>query len=285
MSFEIEPDNRYFQANRGIVEHEIRPGHTVTFISEVDLTAVEGLRSRERLAGRPAPSYTAFVIKAVAAAIQAFPFANRRVCRRWWLPLSKPRLQRFEACDIAVAVERDVPGAESVAFVDVARRADAASLDDLTGWLRDLATCDVATNRQWRQFSGLISRLPHWLSKMIIRLPLFSPRLWEQFRGGAVLVSSPAKYGIDTVAASWSWPLGVSFGLVKERPVVVDGRVVARPTFNLILNFDRRIMAGAPAARFFKRMVDAIEHADAEFVGGAADLTGGPPIQHASIAC
>ena len=37
---------------------------------------------------------------------------------------------------------------------------------------------------------------------------------------------------------------------------------MASPTFTLILNFDRRVMAGAQAARFFKRMVDLLEHAE-----------------------
>jgi pyruvate/2-oxoglutarate dehydrogenase complex dihydrolipoamide acyltransferase (E2) component len=283
MGFVIEPDNRFFQANRGIVESEIRPGRTVTFISEVDLSAVERVRSAVA-AGHPRPSYTAFVVKAVALALQQHPYANRRVARRWWWPFS-PRLQRFAASDVAVAVERDVPGAESVAFVDIARAADAASLDDLTAWLRDLATCDVNTNRQWRDFSGVIRRLPNFLSKWLIRSPYFSPRLWERYRGGAALVSSPAKYGIDTIVASWSWPLGVSFGLVKERAVVIDGAVAARPTFNLILNFDRRIMAGAPAARFFKRLVEILEHADVELAGAALDAPPAPATKPPAIAC
>ena len=73
-------------------------------------------------------------------------------------------------------------------------------------------------------------------------------------------MSSPAKYGVDALVTSWSWPIGVSFGYVKERPVVRDGKVVAGPTFNLILNFDRRIMAGAQSARFFARIKEYLEN-------------------------
>jgi pyruvate/2-oxoglutarate dehydrogenase complex dihydrolipoamide acyltransferase (E2) component len=102
------------------------------------------------------------------------------------------------------------------------------------------------------------------LARTLIRLPVLVPRLWVRYRGGSFVVSSPAKYGVDIVAGSWPWPLGVSFGLVKDRPVVRGGQVVAAPTFMLTLNFDRRLMAGAQAARFFRRVAERLERAEAE---------------------
>src|SRR5690606_2489686 len=130
-------------------------------------------------------------------------------------------------------------------FADVLRDADTASLSDMTLWLRNLANSDIETNEQWRSYSRIITRLPLWLSKRLIRLPLWVPKLYCRYRGGAVLISSPAKYGVDVVATTWSWPLGVSFGVVKDRPVVKAGQVVPCSTFILTLNFDRRVMAGA----------------------------------------
>ena len=72
----------------------------------------------------------------------------------------------------------------------------------------------------------------------------------------------PAKYGVDVIAGSWPHPLGVSFGLVKPRPVAHQGMVVVRPTFSLSLNFDRAVMAGSQAAQFFRRIVEVLEHAE-----------------------
>jgi hypothetical protein len=256
-SFEILPRNKFFLANRSIVEYEIRPGNTVSFISEVDLTEVERIREAAR---DRRPSYTAFVVKAVALALKEFPYANRRVCRRSWLPFSGARQQQFNRQDVAVACERDIEGAEGVAFVDVVRDADEKPLDEITTWLHELGHCDVSNNKQWREFSSIIGRLPNWLSKLLIRMPYFIPKMWTKYRGGSVLISSPAKYGVDGLIATWSWPLGVSFGLAKQRAVVRDDKVVACPTFFLSLNFDRRIMAGAQAARFFQFLVSTIEH-------------------------
>lgn len=258
-SYEIEPKNRYFDAIRSIVAFEMCPGNTVTFTGEVDLTQIETVR--RQAAGPRKPSYTAFVVKAVALALREFPYANRRVCRRSWLPFSGYTLQRFHRQDIAVASERDFPGAESVAFIDIIRDSDVLSLSAITEILHALATCDTTNNKQWREFSTIITRLPHWLSTILIRLPCFVPKLWVKYRGGAVLISSPAKYGVDGVVATWSHPLGISFGLVKSRPIVRGGELSSCPTFTLTLNFDRRVMAGAQAARFFKRIVGLLETA------------------------
>jgi pyruvate/2-oxoglutarate dehydrogenase complex dihydrolipoamide acyltransferase (E2) component len=259
--FEIEPKNRFANAVRSIVEFEIRPGNTVTFLSEIDLTEIEQLRQS---LGDRRPSYTAFVAKAVALALREFPYANRRISRRAWLPFAGPRLQKFNHCDIAVACERNEPGTEVATFADVLRDADQLSLIEISQWLHALNTCDLQSNRQWRTFQSIITRLPHWLSTLLIRIPYFFPSLWDKYRGASVLISSPAKYGVDVVAATWSWPLGISFGLVKERPVVRAGQVVACPTFMLTLNFDRRVMAGAQAARFFHRLTELLEHAATE---------------------
>lgn len=257
LAWEIEPRNKFFLAIASVT-HEFRPANTVTFLCDVDLTEVEAVR--RKAAGGRKPSYTAFVVKALALALSEFPYANRRVCRRPWIPFSVARLQTFLHSDVAVAVERSVAGAESVAFLDVLRDADRLDLPEITERLSLLAASDVGNNKQWRQFSQVISRFPHWLSTLLIRLPVYFPSFWVRYRGGAALVSSAAKYGADGILGTWSHPLGVSFGLVESRPVVRDGAIVACPTFSLTLNFDRRVMAGAQGARFFRRIVDLLEH-------------------------
>lgn len=258
-SYEVEPRNKFFGAIRAVADFEVRPGPTVTFMSQVDLTEVEQIR-RATIGAKP--SYTAFVAKAVALALREFPYANRRVFRpptRLWFGA---RVQRFHRCDIAIASERDIPGGESVAFFDVFRDVDRLSLQELTDGLRALATSDASSNAQWRSFSTIVTRLPQWLSTLLIRLPYYFPRLWVRYRGAAVLISSPSKYGVDVVMAAQSFPMSLAFGLVKPRPVVRDGKIEAASTTALTMNFDRRVMAGAQSARFFKRIIDILEHAE-----------------------
>lgn len=255
-AYATHPAGRFFDLIDSTVGYEIKAGNTVSFISEVDLTEVEAVRAE---CGRKRPSYTAFVVKALGMALKEFPYANRRLYRSAWWPFGGLRFQRFQTADIGVACERLNDDAEVAAFIDILRDADTRSLMDIDRWLRELATCDAESNRQWREFRWVATRLPRWLGALLIRLPVFLPGLWAKYRGGAAVVSSPAKYGIDLVNGSWTAALGVSFGLVKPRAVVVNGRVVARTTFNFLLNFDRRIMAGAQAAQFYRRIIDILE--------------------------
>lgn len=268
MNDEKESTNRFFRIFCALPEREIEAHVSVSFSSTVDLGAVEAVRAAAAGAGKRKPSYTAFVIKAVARALREYPYANRRVFRSPWRP-GGPWLHRFDQADITVAAERDVPGREYIAFVDVLRDADRQSLDEINAWLAALARSDEESNQQWREFSSLIRRLPWRLSALILRLPAWIPSWWVRYRGAAVLVSSPAKYGVGSVTASWAWPIGISFGYVGPKPVVRDGEVVVRPCFEFLMNFDRRVMAGAAAAKFFKRVCELIES------GGGADLERG----------
>jgi pyruvate/2-oxoglutarate dehydrogenase complex dihydrolipoamide acyltransferase (E2) component len=104
------------------------------------------------------------------------------------------------------------------------------------------------------------------LGGLIAHLPFYSPSLWEKYRGGAVMISSPAKYGVDGVVAAWTHPLSFSFGLVQLKPMISNNQVVAAPGFTFVMNWDRRVMAGAQAARFFNKICELLRH--------PAELTG-----------
>ena len=249
--------NAIHNSIRSMVEYELDYSMTVTLIAEVDLSEIEKLR--EKL-GAERPSYTAFVVKALALALRDFPYANQRVVRGRFFPLLSSRIQKFSQSDVAVATERDLPGVTNVASIDILRSAENLSLPAINGILRRLAQSDESTNENWKKQKYFMTARPRWLFRFLSKFPNWFPKAWVDYRGGAAVVSSPAKYGADTLVTSWSWPIGVSFGFVKERPVVKDRNVVACPTFNLILNFDRRIMAGAQAGRFFARIKEYLEN-------------------------
>ena len=262
--YEIEGRNRFLEAVDAITHYENKPKSKVTFLAEVDLTDIEAIRAQAAACGEAKPSYTSFVVKALALALREYPFANRRVCRSLWPPLFGIRLQRFNQIDVTVAIERQVPKAEMAAFVDVIRNADQLSIVEINDKLRALAESDAETNQQWRDYSTLVTRFPRWLAALLLRLPLYFPSLWVKYRGGAAMITSPGKYGVDIVFASWWAPIAVSFGMVKQRPVVHQGAIVARTTFIVTVNFDVRVMAGAQAAMFGRRFIDILDAASQE---------------------
>ncbi|MCM2277262.1 MAG: 2-oxo acid dehydrogenase subunit E2 [Oligoflexia bacterium] len=259
-SFTRERTNKFLDANIGIVEYEARRMVGVNFFSEVDLTQIERMRGHSGTGERRVP-YTAFVIQAAARALTEFPYANARLFPRF--PFGNS-LVRFHSRDVAVAVERDEPGMEGTVFCDLLRSADERTLSEISGDLAKLARADETTNRQWREFARAIRLFPRWLARLIFRLPSVFPSQWVKYRGGAVVVSSPAKYGVDAISAHWIWPIGISFGLVRKRPVVRQDQVCVAPTFTLTMSFDRRQLAGAQAARFFHRIVELLEKAETE---------------------
>lgn len=262
-SYVVTKPHKFFRFSADIVEQEINPGVTVTFSSEVDLTEINDIRARCPKELRP--SYTAFVAKAMAIALIEFPYANRRIIRRPLLPFCGTKMQQFTTCDIAVACERNLEGIEVATFIDILRNAEDMNLVQITRWLQNLAAAEEGTNKQWKSYKNAIFSMPVWLSSFIIsRLPVGSARLWSKWRGGATIISSPARYGVDSLSGSWTHPLGVTFGKVRQRPLVHDGQVVVGTSFVFALNFDRRVMAGAQSARFFHRIVSILENASVE---------------------
>ncbi len=260
-AYRIMPRNKFFQVNVLLVETEIRPGYTVSYSHEIDLSRIEEIRVS---AGVHRPSYTAMLAKAIALALREFPYANQRVISRPWFAWWAPRLQRFSRCDIAVAVERNIPDAEGVAFVEILRDVDRASLDELTARLRKLSTADETTSRNWRDFSRVVRYCPRILLAPLLGLYRYFPSMWVEYRGAATLISSPGKYGAQAIFGTWPWPLGFSFGQVKRSLSLGENQEVhSIPTFTFTFNFDRRVMAGAPAAKFFRRVVDLLENPQA----------------------
>ena len=241
------------------MNEEMEPRDKVSFIREIDATAMD--RARELILKKDGekPSYTALVARATARVAQEYPQANRRI----FSFLGFKRLIQFKSADIAVAVERNVPNAEAVVMVDVLRYTLAKSLTELNRDLQNLAQADVDNNKQWRTFSTILNRLPVCLSKRLISHPTISPKAWVKYRGAAFFVNSPARFGgIDFLVGDFLWPFTVSFGFVTERPAVANGELCVRRTMPLILVFDRRILAGAPAARLFAELVRLLENAD-----------------------
>ncbi len=253
--YTILKKSRYFEVLGGL-NAENRSDHKVAMLSEVDMTSAEAVRASLSKSG-VRPSYTALVAKAVSVALREQPHANR-VPIEWafWR-----RIVQLHQVDVTVAVERDQPGSEQAVYAGTIRGTDGMDLQQLTRELQGLAQATEENSERWRAMKWIVEKLPAPLAIFVLSMPGRSASLWVKHRGGSVIVSSPAKYGVDIMVGSWPWPLGFSFGLVKERPIAVDGQVVVRPTMMLTMSFDRRLMGGAPAARFFRTVCSHLENA------------------------
>ena len=249
--------NRYFEVV-GPLMVENHGDNKVAMLSELDMSSAQVLRKSVNEATGVKPSYTAIVAKAISLALREHTYANR-------IPVEWPfwrRILQLHEVHMSVAVERDRPGIEQAAFAGTIRNSDKLDIVEITKELQGLAQSTEESNPRWSLFKRIVETVPPFLARWIISAPRWFPNQWIEHRGGAVLISSPAKYGVDMMVGNWPWPIGYSFGLVKDRPIAVNGMVQVRPTMVLTMSFDRRLMGGAPAARFFRAVCDHIENAE-----------------------
>lgn len=161
-----------------------------------------------------------FVLKAVINALQAVPAVNAA--------LQGDHIVQFGQIGIAVAV-----AVEDGLVTPVVKDAAAKSLLQISREVKDLAA---------RARAGKL--LPN------------------EFDGGTITVSNLGAYGVESFDAIINPPQAaiLSVGAISEKPVVVDGEVVAGLRMDLGLSCDHRVVDGAIGAEFLAQVKKLIEH-------------------------
>jgi pyruvate dehydrogenase E2 component (dihydrolipoyllysine-residue acetyltransferase) len=85
----------------------------------------------------------------------------------------------------------------------------------------------------------------------------------EELRGSTFTVTSAGKLAglFQTPIVNHPEVAILSVGRIGPRPVVRDGEVVVRPTGNVVITFDHRVVDGARAAAFGLAVIDRLETA------------------------
>jgi len=244
--YEVLPATRA-ERNAWSLNKILKPENIVTMTGTVDASQIVAMRDRYRAQFGEAPSFTAIVMKAAGLMMERHPAANRAIIGP---PLFR-RLIQFNSSDISVAIETNLPCLPGLAFTAPIRGTAAKDLRSISRELRAFTEVSEATSADYASYMKVLKRVPWPLSGWLIHLPHWIPTLWMRYRGCACWVNAPSRAGVDSVAAAFPWPLTFTFGVIKERPFVVDGRVEARQTMPVGMLFDRRIMGGGPASRLF----------------------------------
>jgi pyruvate dehydrogenase E2 component (dihydrolipoamide acetyltransferase) len=197
----------------------------VTLMLEADFS--EASRFRQQLQpefarlGVPKLPWDALIARAAALALAE----HRRLLAQW---VDDQGLRRNDQVHVGVAVALEPEGL----VVPVLRDADRRSLRELAADL--LALADKA------------------------RAGRLSP---AEMQGGTFSITNLGAYRVDGFTPILNPPetaiLGV--GRIADKPVVVDGQVVARTMCTLSLSFDHRVVDGAPAAAFLARLAELLE--------------------------
>jgi pyruvate/2-oxoglutarate dehydrogenase complex dihydrolipoamide acyltransferase (E2) component len=237
------------------------------FVVEVNAASMDEQRAAGKKAGGSVPSYTAFAIHAIANALRNHPDLN---CMIREMPFRRG-LARLDDITATVAVERRVDDADMVLAIPI-RGVDQKTLVTIQDELRQMTEMNIVDHPQVKELLALnkLARHAPLVARAVTLIPRLSKDLWQKYRNGSFVVTSPGKYGgADVIIPTWPWPLTAAFGVVKPRPVVENGVVVARNTMRVTLAADRRLANGAPLARFAEEVRERLETNNAAENGSA----------------
>ena len=192
-----------------------------TVEAEIAMGAALALREDLRACGlEPLPSYNDFVVRAAALALRDFPNLNAAY--------EIGKTLRFGRVNVGVAV-----AGEDALLVPTVRDADTKTIFEIAAETRALA--ERVRDRKVTA---------------------------EDLADGTFTVSNLGMFGVRRFTAVINPPQVaiLAVGEVADRPVVVDGRLVAGTTMEVALSCDHRVVYGAEAARFLGRLRQLLEH-------------------------
>jgi len=204
----------------------------LTTFNEADMTAVMELRKRRKEAFQERTGarlgFMSFFAKAAIGALKAFPKVNAE--------LQDTELVLKKYYDIGVAVSTD----EGL-VVPVLRDADHKNFAEIEQGIADLAT---------KARDGKLTL--------------------DDLRGGTFTITNGGVFGSLISTPILTLPQVAILGMhkIQERPVVVDGEIVARPMMYLALSYDHRVIDGAEAVSFLVRIKDLIEDPESLLLEG-----------------
>ena len=212
---------------RKIAAQLVKAQHTaaiLTTFNECDMSAVMSLRKllQDDFSKKHGVKlgFMSFFVKAVVDALQAVPAINSRI--------DGDDLILNNSYDVGVAV-----GTEKGLVVPVVRDCEKLSFADIETRLAAYAA---------KAREGKISL--------------------DDLSGGVFTISNGGVYGSLLSTPILNPPQSGILGMhkIQERPVVVNGQIVARPMMYLALSYDHRVVDGKDAVTFLIRVKDCIEN-------------------------
>jgi len=165
-------------------------------------------------------SYNDIVIRCVAKALTEFPMMNATMDDKF--------ITTRDYVNIGMAVATDTG-----LLVPVIRDADLKTLPEIAKASKDLA----ARTKENK----------------------LSP---DELTGGTFTISNLGMFDIESFTAVINKPEAgiLAVGKMEKKPVVVNDEIVIRPLMQLSLTYDHRILDGAPAAQFLRRVKQLLEN-------------------------
>jgi pyruvate/2-oxoglutarate dehydrogenase complex dihydrolipoamide acyltransferase (E2) component len=221
---------------RKIAEKMVESYRTVphfTYVEEIDATRLVGLRGALKGAAKErgiSLSYLPFIMKALVRVFRDFPTVNAN--------MDEDSFTLNVRGEVNIGIATDTPQG---LYVPVIKNVESKSL-------LQLAHEVVAITERTRNGTATI----------------------DDFRGGTFTITSVGNIGGRFATPIINHPEVAILGVnqIHDRPMVIDGEIVARKMMYLSPSFDHRVLDGAVAARFVAALKGVLETPEVLLVEG-----------------
>ena len=209
--------------SRRLVEAKNTTAMLTTF-NEVDMSRVMAIRSanKDKFKEKHGVNlgFMSFFTKAVCYALQEWPAVNAYI--------DGDSLIYHNYCDISIAVS-----APKGLVVPVIRNAESLSMAEI-----EKKVVELATKARDNKLS------------------------MEEMQGGTFTITNGGVFGSLLSTPIINIPQSAILGMhkIEERPVVINGQIVARPMMYVALSYDHRIIDGRESVSFLVRVKELLEN-------------------------
>jgi 2-oxoglutarate dehydrogenase E2 component (dihydrolipoamide succinyltransferase) len=209
--------------SRRLVEAKNTTAMLTTF-NEVDMSRIMAIRTASKDKFKEAHGvnlgFMSFFTKAICFALQEWPAVNAYI--------DGDNIVYHQYCDISIAVS-----APKGLVVPVIRNAESLSMAEI-----EKKVVELATKARENKLS------------------------MEEMQGGTFTITNGGVFGSLMSTPIINIPQSAILGMhkIQERPVVIDGQIVARPMMYLALSYDHRIIDGRESVSFLVRVKELLEN-------------------------
>lgn len=209
--------------SRRLVEAKNTTAMLTTF-NEVDMSRIMALRTqyKDKFKEQHAVNlgFMSFFTKAVCFALQEWPAVNAYI--------DGEEIVYHHYCDISIAVS-----APKGLVVPVIRNAESLSMAEI-----EKKVVELATKARENKLS------------------------MEEMQGGTFTITNGGVFGSLMSTPIINIPQSAILGMhkIQERPMVIDGQIMARPMMYVALSYDHRIIDGRESVSFLVRVKELLEN-------------------------
>ena len=209
--------------SRRLVEAKNTTAMLTTF-NEVDMSKIMAIRAANKDKFKEAHGvnlgFMSFFTKAVCFSLQEWPAVNAYI--------DGDSVVYHDYCDISIAVS-----APKGLVVPVIRNAESLSMFEI-----EKKVVELATKARDNKLS------------------------MEEMQGGTFTITNGGVFGSLMSTPIINIPQSAILGMhkIQERPMVVDGQIVAKPMMYLALSYDHRIIDGRESVSFLVRVKELLEN-------------------------